>query len=157
MMKKTLMCCLALSTVIACTSNKQTNQETEVVNPENQIEATFTDEHNAENSLDYFGIYEGVTPCADCEGIKVRLTLNKDKTFAIKSVYIKNGEEILPSEASGNFAWNDAGNIITLENAIDQPSRFFVGEGSVTIVDENGEKILGELAKHYILTQTETF
>ena len=38
------------------------------------------DMHTAEISLDYYGTYKGTLPAADCPGINVTLTLNKNKT-----------------------------------------------------------------------------
>ena len=32
---------------------------------------------NSKTSVDWVGKYEGTLPCADCEGIKTTLTLNK--------------------------------------------------------------------------------
>ena len=48
-----------------------------------------TDGHNAENSLDYEGTYYGFLPAADCPGINVTLTLNKDKSFTIINDYVE--------------------------------------------------------------------
>ena len=48
-----------------------------------------TDGHNAENSLDYEGTYYGFLPAADCPGINVTLTLNKDKLFTIINDYVE--------------------------------------------------------------------
>ncbi len=39
--------------------------------------------HNAQNSLDWAGIYQGTLPCADCGGIETELTLNADGTYAL--------------------------------------------------------------------------
>ena len=45
--------------------------------------AQAVDMHNSRNSLDWVGIYEGVLPCADCPGIKTRLTLNYDGSYRL--------------------------------------------------------------------------
>lgn len=156
-MKTFLTCCLALILITACNSNKQKVLEEEAANPGKKIETVIADEHNEKNSLNYFGIYEGLTPCADCEGIKVKLTLNKDETFAIKSVYIKNRKEVSPTETTGKFVLNKTGNMISLQNATEFPSYFLVGEGNLTIIDKDGNKIDEKLAEHYILKQIETF
>ena len=34
--------------------------------------------HNSMNSLDWEGIYTGLLPCADCEGIQTVIKLNRD-------------------------------------------------------------------------------
>lgn len=35
------------------------------------------------------GVYEGVIPCADCEGIRVTLRLNPDSTFLAENTYLE--------------------------------------------------------------------
>jgi uncharacterized lipoprotein NlpE involved in copper resistance len=41
------------------------------------------DVHNSRSSLDWAGTYEGVLPCADCPGTKIRLTLNGDGSYRL--------------------------------------------------------------------------
>lgn len=151
-MKKILILGLSAVLFAAC---GQTNKQKEGQETETTTEVV--DMHNAQNSLDYYGVYEGLTPCADCEGIKTKVTLNKDQTFALHTAYIKGGKEISPSDVSGKFVWNEAGNTISLEGVKEAPSQFFVAEGSIIILDQEGNKIEGELAEHYVLNQTETF
>lgn len=155
-MKKIILFSLVLSTFVACnsTSKSDKNETSSTTTQETIVEA---DSHNAKNSLDYYGIYEGITPCADCEGIKVTVTLNKDETFTIKNVYLKNGKEIQPSEFTGKFTWNDKGSIITLNGVKDVPSYFFVGEGNLTIIDSEGKDINPEMIDNYTLKQIKTF
>lgn len=154
-MKKMILFGLALSLLASCNSGKK-SQTNEAEMKTEQIEA-MADAHNAQNSLDYYGIYQGITPCADCEGIKVTVTLNADSTYTLQNVYLKNGEEVLPSEFAGKYSWDEKGFVITLEGVTDAPSRFFVGEGSLSILDADGNKIETELAEHYVLKQIETF
>lgn len=153
-MKQLLLISLSLLILAGCNSAKK-SENSESESKSEQTEA-IADTHNARNSLDYYGTYEGVTPCADCEGIKVTVTLNKDDTFILKNVYLKNGEEILPSEYTGEFSWDDTGFKITLNGVEEAPSQFFVGEGSLTILDREGNKIDTVLAEHYVLKQIET-
>lgn len=141
--------------IVACNSSKKTENQNSNTNAETS--EVIADSHNAQNSLDYYGIYEGITPCADCEGIKVTVTLNKDTTFALQNVYLKGGEEILPTEFTGKFTWNDNGSIITLNGVKEAPSLFFVTEGKIIIVDEKGNKIDTELEEYYILKQIKVF
>ena len=42
---------------------------------------TIDSEHNAQSSLDWAGEYKGLTPCADCSGIKTKLILKSDHTY----------------------------------------------------------------------------
>jgi uncharacterized lipoprotein NlpE involved in copper resistance len=71
--------------------------------------------HSSRNALDWAGTYEGVTPCADCPGIRTRLTLQRDGRFEIRTQYIDR--PVAPQTARGSFSWNAAGNTITLEGA----------------------------------------
>ena len=43
--------------------------------------------HNSENALDWPGVYRGMIPCADCEGIKMQLRLTQDGTYQLASLY----------------------------------------------------------------------
>lgn len=153
-MKKILILGLSLALFAAC---GQTNKQKEGQEAEAATTTEEVDMHNAQNSLSYFGVYEGVTPCADCEGIKVKVTINKDDTFSLHNAYIKNGKEEQPTDFTGKYVWDETGSIITLEEVKDAPSKFFVAEGSLIILDQEGNKIEGELADKYVLTQIETF
>lgn len=103
------------------------------------------------NSLDWNGTYEGITPCASCEGIKTTLTLNQDSSFVMSTQYLGKSEEVL--EIKGTFKWNDAGNIISLNGIKDAPHQFLVGENMLLQLDMEGNRITGDLADKYILTK----
>lgn len=157
-MKNLLYCALALVLFIGCgQSNKQKKGASEVTTPVEENIPQQIDEHNAKNSLDYFGIYEGLTPCADCEGILVRVTIQKDETFALHTAYIKNGKEVSPDDFTGNYEWNEAGNTITLKSTQDFPKQIFVAEGRIFLLDQEGKKIESPNAEYYILPQIEVF
>lgn len=53
---------------------------------QNNANSSLTGADNAETSLDWAGEYEGVFPCADCEGIKVELDLNPDILSSVKII-----------------------------------------------------------------------
>jgi heat shock protein HslJ len=82
------------------------------------------DMHTSQNSLDWAGAYEGVLPCADCPGIKTRLTLKPDGRYELSTQYLDR--QPAPSVETGKFFWNAGGNGITLESS---GQRFAVGEG----------------------------
>jgi uncharacterized lipoprotein NlpE involved in copper resistance len=129
---------LFVFTLFSCdTQNKTTSKNTDMT-------------HSAQNSLDYDGIYRGTIPCADCEGIKATVYLMRDQTF--KTVYDYLGKEAEPFETTGKFSWNKEGNSITLQAGKEKTS-YFVGENTLTQLDQNGEKMTGELAQKYILTK----
>ncbi|WP_417444838.1 copper resistance protein NlpE N-terminal domain-containing protein [Joostella sp.] len=112
-------------------------------------EETMVDSHNSENSLDWNGTYSGVLPCADCEGIETTIQLNDDKTYSIVSSYM--GKEGEPHTSTGSFAWNEKGNQITLDKDANQ--QYFVGENTITKLDNSGNKIEGDLADKYVLNK----
>lgn len=105
--------------------------------------------HNAQNSLDWAGTYQGVLPCADCEGIKTTVVLLDDETYRMQSVYL--GREGGPFTEEGQLTWNEAGDTITLDGP--QPVRYFVGENQLFHLNLDGTRVTGELAEHYILAK----
>lgn len=111
---------VALALVTACTSTKNTTQHQ---NP------STSDSHNAQNSLSYDGIYRGLLPCADCEGIKTTIYLMRNNTYKVISDY--QGKKDGYFETNGTFSWDKTGSIITL---IDQnfKLKYKVGEGTLT-------------------------
>lgn len=104
---------------------------------------------NSMNSLDWDGMYKGVTPCADCEGIETSLTLSKDNSYVLTTKYL--GKSTKMNEMKGTFTWNTEGNTITLSAITDGPNQFFVGENQLTQLDMSGKKITGPLAEKHIL------
>lgn len=109
------------------------------------------DGHNSQNSIDWVGTYEGILPCADCEGIKTVIVLNNDLTFSRTNTYLKNGKEDSFDE-KGNIEWNAGGNKITLLSG-NERFQFQVGENKLFALDMDGNRIKGVLADHYILTK----
>lgn len=109
------------------------------------------DMHTSQNALSYDGIYRGVLPCADCEGIKTTLYLMRDNTFKQVSEYM--GKEGSAFETTGTFTWDKTGSIITLKEKDGSTSQYQVGEDVLTMLDQEGKAITGALAKNYILTK----
>ncbi|MCS4436280.1 copper resistance protein NlpE [Aquiflexum gelatinilyticum] len=112
-------------------------------------ESVANDGHNSSNSLDFFGTYKGIIPCADCEGIEIVVELGTGNSYSKKSTYLgKENQNVI--ESSGTFTWNEAGNTITLTGeAI--PNQYFVGENILFHLDVEGNRITGDLAEKYQL------
>jgi uncharacterized lipoprotein NlpE involved in copper resistance len=146
-MIRNLLIIFAVLSFCSCLNQPKTEK------PENGKSETFSapvpDMHNARNALDYFGSYQGVLPCADCEGIEMIIELSPEFLFTRKLRYLGKAEDTV-YEKSGEFTWNDAGNTITLQG-IDKPNQYFVGENALIHLDMNGERITGELAENYLL------
>ena len=90
------------------------------------------DMHTSQNALDWAGAYEGVLPCADCPGIRTRLTLKPDGRYELSTQYLDR--QPAPSLETGRFFWNAGGNAITLEG---NGQRFAVGEGRLLALYRN--------------------
>ncbi|OOF21034.1 copper resistance protein NlpE [Salinivibrio sp. IB872] len=141
--------------VESAVENVQAGAEQAMDSAENAVDAAgdavneMVDHHNAKLSLDWNGTYQGVVPCADCEGIDTTLTLNQDNTYILSKTYLgKQGEAF---KESGTFKWDETGSVVILEGLTDSPNHFFVAENQVIMQDMNGETIEGDLAEMYHL------
>ena len=134
-MKKYVLVVAVAAALFSCSGNPKADATQTDKNK--QETAQVPDMHNAETSLDYWGVYEGTLPAASSPGIKTTLTLNKDKTFTLRSEYI--------DEKDGIF--NEGGDI----------TYYKVEEGQLKMLDQQKQPIRGDLAKFYILKQTKKF
>jgi heat shock protein HslJ len=106
-------------------------------------------------SLDWNGVYTGVVPCADCEGIATTVVLSTDGTYRAETQY--KGKGTAWNKSKGSFGWNDAGNTITLKPAGGgETTQYRVGENTLTQLDRAGRTITGNLAANYVLTKDQT-
>jgi heat shock protein HslJ len=142
-MKKILFISTVLITVGGSFFCKLKSKATKTAMPTDTI-------HTSQSSLDWDGIYRGVLPCADCEGIQKTVYLNKDNSYKLKVKYI--GKQDSAKEYSGTFSWNNQGNTIIL-NENTQAVSYRVGENTLTQLNMSGSKITGELANKYVLSK----
>lgn len=110
-------------------------------------------EHTSEKALAWHGLYEGVLPCADCEGLKTSLTIRPDHSYTLKVVSL--GKQAEPLTYEGTFAWASDGQTIYLNDATEGSNRYFLGEGFVAQLDLEGQRITGELGEKYVLKKVE--
>lgn len=113
-------------------------------------ETTLPDMHNAYNALDWQGTYKGTLPCADCAGIETRITINNDLTYHISRKYLEENDATF--EENGTFSWNEEGNTIKLSEG----GQYFVGENTLFHLDQEGNRVTGELANYYRLEKVST-
>ena len=83
-MEKYLLLILVPAFIVGCA---QTALQEKTASTASAEVAVLNDGHTAENALDWGGVYEGVFPCADCEGINTRLTLKYDRTYILEESY----------------------------------------------------------------------
>lgn len=106
------------------------------------------DAHNSRNVLDWAGLYEGILPCADCPGIKTRLSLQRDGRFELSTQYLDR--QTTPQTVTGQFSWNAAGSAVKLD-AAGHGQQFQVGEGRLLQLNQDGSSP-GWNASHRVLT-----
>ncbi|MDR2516056.1 MAG: copper resistance protein NlpE [Spirochaetaceae bacterium] len=108
--------------------------------------------HNAQNSLNWAGVYTGIIPAADGPGINVAITLHTDATCEVQYQFIdrENSNYVY----TGTFTWDQAGNTIMLDIE-DVPPYYRLGENTLTQLDMAGKPITGVIAEHYILRKVD--
>lgn len=103
---------------------------------------------NSATSLDWFGVYRGVLPCADCQGIDMEITLNKDLTYTRTTNHLGKGKGM---EEKGSFAWDSTGNQITLGGSSGAFIRYRVGENNLLALDTLGQRFTRTSGVNYML------
>jgi len=143
---------LIFLTLVSCKKSENVEREIDskavIETMGNDLEE-FSDDHNAQNSLDYMGVYKGILPCADCEGIETIVELESGNSYVKKIIYLGKADQKI-HESSGFFSWNNAGNTITIEGEA-PPNQYFVGENQLIHLDMSGNRITGPLAEKYRL------
>src|SRR5690554_4133252 len=82
-------------------------------------EANLPTADNSRTSLDWTGVYEGTTPCADCDGIKTTLRLNDDEIIVeAKDITIRfqvGENEVTMLDMAGNVVTGELANFYVLK------------------------------------------
>ena len=109
---------------------------------------------NSQNSLDWKGVYKGVLPCADCEGIETTINLKSDGKFTRTLKYLGKEDGFFSDE--GTFQWNESGSKITLSSGQGESQMYLVGENALFHLDKEGNRITGDLSAKYTLPKNPT-
>jgi heat shock protein HslJ len=95
------------------------------------------------------GDYLGMLPCADCEKIRFRLSLNEDRTFISSMIYI--GKSDIPIEYHGKYEVRKDGIIVLIKK--DKGMKYFKpSPKGLLMLDIHGNEIKGSMSDSYILT-----
>jgi heat shock protein HslJ/uncharacterized lipoprotein NlpE involved in copper resistance len=94
------------------------------------------------------GVYEGVLPCADCEGIEYHIQLDSDYTYKSFNRYIGRGNRIELED--GNWEWFDD-TVIIVHNAKQDTKYFSVHAKSIRMLDREGRWFGTEHEEKYTL------
>ena len=135
-------------TLMSCTnqSNKQANENDDLYTTDEAI----IDHHTSQTSLDIIGVYTGILPCADCEGIETMIELKEDNYYISHYKYLGKTGEGNEFSNEGPFDWNDDGNSISLQ-AEGEPTQYKVGENHIILLNADGEVNTGDMADLYVL------
>ncbi len=90
------------------------------------------------------GIYAGVLPCADCEGIRTKLTVRQDFTYFLETQYIGKSDEIFTEV--GKWTPSEDGKIIQL--GYDKNEDVFykiVNRRTLEKLDQEGNEIKSDM------------
>lgn len=104
---------------------------------------------SARVSLDWPGAYEGVLPCASCPGIRTRLTLSVKGGYELSTQYLEKQKK--PSLVKGKFAWEGKQSSIIRLDKQGKGQRYFVAEGRLIQLREDGSLPTDEQASRYTL------
>lgn len=122
--------------IVSCNSSKKAAKNIKISLADNSL-----------TSLDWDGIYQGILPCAGCEGIQTQIVLNNDLTYVHEIRY--NGKDEKVFLTKGTFHWNENGSKITFDNT--EKQIYQVGENKLFHLDKDGKRITGNLADNYII------
>ncbi|MGY6520661.1 MAG: copper resistance protein NlpE N-terminal domain-containing protein [Mongoliitalea sp.] len=143
-MKKQFVSLLSLILLFSCQSEKST--------VESSADMPYVLGDNSRTSLDWNGTYKGILPCADCEGIETKITIKSDGAFERSLNYLGKEDGIFFDR--GTFEWDELGRSILLVSENGDSQAYQVGENVLFHLDQEGNKITGDLASMYRLEKS---
>lgn len=100
---------------------------------------------SSRTAIDWHGVYRGILPCTECDGVETTLTLRPDHSYTLTRQML--GAEAETEEVSGSFLWAADGGGIMLNNVGQAPGRYKIGENRIWQLDDEGK----ELSEKYAL------
>ena len=87
-------------------------------------EANNHNTQHATTSHEWPGVYFGMLPCADCDGVKTSLALNANNSYILITQYI--GKSLKEFVEKGKYAATDKSNVIALTPKNSSTSRQYL-------------------------------
>jgi uncharacterized lipoprotein NlpE involved in copper resistance len=108
------------------------------------------DAPHTQASLNLSGLYLGFYPCADCQGIRTTLALNKNNTYVLMTIYVgKSDREFVEK---GKFALGENNTLVlTPRKGSTTVQQFLIEDDALIKLDEDGNRITSDGADRYIL------
>lgn len=116
------------------------------INNKTKVNQLIGSEGNVLKGMGVVGTYEGKLPCADCTTISTVLSLDNNKNYHMRYVYVGKSEEIFEHKGK----WELDKDILSLEN-IDY--NFKISDDQLQQLDLSGKEIKGDLAEKYVLVK----
>ncbi|WP_410880123.1 copper resistance protein NlpE [Myroides sp. DW712] len=140
---------VAAMSVLTLVSCKNEGKETKEPTAVEEVIPTETMGDNSKTSLDWAGTYSGTIPCADCPGIHETIEIKEDGTYKLVDHYQERKDGHFEEE--GKYEWDTTGSKIILTLKDGSTKQLAVHEGSLLVLDIEGNVITGDLAENYRL------
>ncbi|MBA2747103.1 MAG: copper resistance protein NlpE N-terminal domain-containing protein [Flavisolibacter sp.] len=129
----------AITIMLVCSCNRKPKDKDPPLAPTELTTDTVVAKKipRAVNSVRYLGLYKGNLPCAGCKNVETTLELAEDFTYSLKRRHVNKNEK--PTEQTGTYSWTKDETAILLDNIVDAPNEFLVGENSLMQVSNSGE------------------
>ena len=96
----------------------------------------------------FLGAYQGIIPCADCDGIKTRIHLYEENQFELKMKYIGKSDSIY--QYSGSYYFEEDTNKLSIENKA-LAFQFKLNREYLQVLSRDGHEIKADLSHRYVL------
>lgn len=146
---RTLMATAVAAAALALAGcNAHTSDDVAKADTTNTAQASTTTPANLTTAQQNAGVYSGVLPAADCEGIRTTLYIRPDGTYTRISEYI--GADTF--EEGGTWKTDDKG-VTHMKPANNKDPEWLMDfeETEVVLLDPEGNPVKGPLADHYKL------
>ncbi|MDR0421429.1 MAG: copper resistance protein NlpE N-terminal domain-containing protein [Proteiniphilum sp.] len=146
MKKRIVLLCIVVAALSACTAGKRSGS----------APADGTSDmagYNSRDSLDWAGVYKGILPCADCEGIQEEIRLNEDFSYEMVMTYLGKGDNRYSE--NGRIEWDEEGERFKLVSTASgsEGHWFRVSENRLNALDMEGNPIESSMPENYILSR----
>lgn len=109
----------------------------------------------SDQSQVFHGVFYGFLPCADCDGLKMTLSLKQNNNYLLVSQYAKASSREMYEK--GKYSWDDKARTVVLTPRKDGPVRQFriEDEGTLIQLDSKGASMAGD-QERYTLRRSDT-